>query len=418
MWISRKVIHKQQFWPCQSVARAPMFGFMNPFDLLDQLSRQGMSILSALHRLQRRSASSPGEIAARFGWDPAYCKRVLICAGRLLDTPDSRDLQAANDEAHRLGLSLDTLLCIDKRVRQINNVETHDQHRLAFTRKAGTVDFRELDRQMRETVAELNREAPPPNHVRARVSKRPDIRGLKYINISGPATKIDNLVAALTVRAAEVAKAHDDYTHDRCLGQALAERLIHGSPLPAGIVDEMRHQPALIITPEDLLEFSPRFAATSNGSVLRPEEFINALLANRGWALVYDDNHQPIDLYQLRRTRLATEPQRLAMIIDNPICSWPGCDRPAHSSQAHHLLAYKHGGETTMANLTMLCHTHNAWNDDNRQHINGHMIRDETTGHACWVPPDTTQPRRFNHARATALAGRAYADYKRRKPPD
>jgi hypothetical protein len=39
-------------------------------------------------------------------------------------------------------------------------------------------------------------------------------------------------------------------------------------------------------------------------------------------------------------------------------CRWPGCDRPASWSQAHHLVHWARGGPTELGNLVLLCHRH------------------------------------------------------------
>jgi hypothetical protein len=42
-------------------------------------------------------------------------------------------------------------------------------------------------------------------------------------------------------------------------------------------------------------------------------------------------------------------------------CVWPGCERPASMTIAHHLVHWAHGGKTDMHNLVLLCHRHH-WN--------------------------------------------------------
>lgn len=131
--------------------------------------------------------------------------------------------------------------------------------------------------------------------------------------------------------------------------------------------------------------------------------------------LVYDEHNTPTDLLPMHNPRLATEEQRIAMILDNPICAWPGCPRPAHAGQAHHLVARKNGGATTMENMVMTCKEHNAANDDDRQGLNGHLERDDGSGAVYRHPPSPHAPPEFNLAFPTALAGRAYSGYRQRE---
>ena len=39
-------------------------------------------------------------------------------------------------------------------------------------------------------------------------------------------------------------------------------------------------------------------------------------------------------------------------------CTWPGCDRPASWTEAHHLQHWAHEGETEKDNLVLVCHRH------------------------------------------------------------
>ncbi len=39
-------------------------------------------------------------------------------------------------------------------------------------------------------------------------------------------------------------------------------------------------------------------------------------------------------------------------------CRFPGCDRPASWTNAHHIVHWARGGTTDLANLVLLCHRH------------------------------------------------------------
>ena len=390
---------------------------MTALGILASLARRGMDILAELHANRPASRAERAELAGTLGMDPARLRLLLRVAEHFLspaDTePNTRARQRAADLAAQFGLSLDACVLIDRRCQQANNSELHDDLRLTFVEAAHNSSFEEIDAFTRETLTELNAGAAPPQHLRARYSRKGDIRGMKHLHISGPAAMLDNLLAPLTVRAAQIHTAHPDYTRDRCVGQAFEERLRYASHAhPVDKLDQMRYQPALIITAQDILDYSPRFAATTNGSPLPPDVFLNALLADTGWALLYDEHAAITDLFPIGNPRLATQEQRVAMLIDNPICAWPGCDRPAYSGQAHHLVAYKNGGPTSLENMTIVCREHNRLNDDDREGINGHLERMPLSGHVRWKPPDKTKPPEFNKSFVTSMSGRAYAAYR------
>ncbi len=77
-----------------------------------------------------------------------------------------------------------------------------------------------------------------------------------------------------------------------------------------------------------------------------------------------------------RAQRIVSPTLRKALIARDKHCVWPGCDRPATFTDAHHLLHWIHGGLTELDNLALLCYHHHhlvhegSWQlvktDDNR----------------------------------------------------
>ena len=53
----------------------------------------------------------------------------------------------------------------------------------------------------------------------------------------------------------------------------------------------------------------------------------------------------PVDLYN-------------ALVVRDQGCRWPGCDRPASWTDAHHVWEWEHGGPTAIDNLVLLCRRH------------------------------------------------------------
>lgn len=172
-----------------------------------------------------------------------------------------------------------------------------------------------------------------------------------------------------------------------------------------------RYVPAVLLSMDDFTHHRDRDYVATDGTILTPEQFAAAELEKIGYALVYDANAEPIDLFRIQR--MANSTQRTALAIDQILCAHPDCYRPAVTSQAHHLTAWKNGGETNLANLAALCAEHNAWNDDDREQVNGHAVRDAETGQVGWQPPDPNEPPRYNVRPAMALNGRAWAHSRR-----
>lgn len=61
-----------------------------------------------------------------------------------------------------------------------------------------------------------------------------------------------------------------------------------------------------------------------------------------------------------RAERLVTPALRDAVIARDRGCVFPGCDAPVSRCEAHHIVPWWSGGQTTLGNLVLLCHSHHA----------------------------------------------------------
>ncbi|MBT8166670.1 MAG: HNH endonuclease [Acidimicrobiia bacterium] len=59
-----------------------------------------------------------------------------------------------------------------------------------------------------------------------------------------------------------------------------------------------------------------------------------------------------------RTTRTVSGPTRRALVIRDGGCRFDGCGRPAAWCDAHHVVHWVDGGETTLDNLVLLCRSH------------------------------------------------------------
>lgn len=100
----------------------------------------------------------------------------------------------------------------------------------------------------------------------------------------------------------------------------------------------------------------------SDGATMTGAEVAQSLLAQDGYVVLLDPVKGPLKLY--RKQRAANEAQRLVMSFLHPTCVGPGCNKGAKYCQAHHVKAWKNGGETNILNLVPLCKFHNGRNDD------------------------------------------------------
>lgn len=65
---------------------------------------------------------------------------------------------------------------------------------------------------------------------------------------------------------------------------------------------------------------------------------------------------EPLDVG--RRTRTVPASIRRALVVRDGGCTWEGCERPARWCDAHHLVHWADGGDTSLDNLRLLCRHH------------------------------------------------------------
>lgn len=83
-----------------------------------------------------------------------------------------------------------------------------------------------------------------------------------------------------------------------------------------------------------------------------------------------------------RARRVVSSATRRALHARDAHCQWPGCERPASSTAAHHLVHWAVGGATDVSNLTLLCHRHH-W----MVHEGGWKLARAGDGRLCAIPP-------------------------------
>jgi len=86
-----------------------------------------------------------------------------------------------------------------------------------------------------------------------------------------------------------------------------------------------------------------------------------------------------------RSKRVVSEPARRALAARDGHCRWPGCERPASWTAAHHVVHWIHGGTSDLDNLILLCHRHH-WmvHEGNWQIVSG------DDGRMLTIPPTVT----------------------------
>ena len=86
-----------------------------------------------------------------------------------------------------------------------------------------------------------------------------------------------------------------------------------------------------------------------------------------------------------RALRVPSGAGRSALRVRDEGCVWPGCERPASWTNAHHVVHWAHGGATTLENMVLLCHRHH-WS----VHEGGWRLLRAEDGRALAIPPSQT----------------------------
>lgn len=125
----------------------------------------------------------------------------------------------------------------------------------------------------------------------------------------------------------------------------------------------------------------------TDGTTITGAEYLARYFANPAYGLeaaLFAPQVGAVNLY--RGARHANEKQRVLARAANPVCPVPDCRHGADSCEAHHIVAWQHGGQTNMNNLAMLCRYHNRTNDDDAHRRRRGRI-ENVRGAPTWVSP-------------------------------
>jgi hypothetical protein len=150
----------------------------------------------------------------------------------------------------------------------------------------------------------------------------------------------------------------DDRPLDRRQGDALVELSLHS--LDAGLVPQHASQrPHLQVTTtlETLQGLPGSPAADMEFSTPISTATVQRLACDASIArVVFGPESVVVDVG--RAVRVVSGAARRALNARDQHCQWPGCERTASRSAAHHFVHWIQGGATDLANLTLLCHRH------------------------------------------------------------
>jgi hypothetical protein len=169
--------------------------------------------------------------------------------------------------------------------------------------------------------------------------------------------------------------AHDDRNLERRQADALVELASGG---------EQKAHIQVTSSIETLLGLAGAPAAEMEFSLPISSSTVERLACDSSIARVLLDSQSTV-IDVGRTKRVVSEPARRALKARDGSCRWPGCERPASWSAAHHVVHWTHGGTTNLDNLILLCHRHH-W----MVHEGGWQIVRGDDGRILTIPPTVT----------------------------
>lgn len=300
------------------------------------------------------------------------------------------------------------LALINCKVGRLADAPLREEFRLELHRFAVDNGYTAIKQFANDQLEKRNGPNPARQHSLryARFSHHPDANGMRYLITSLP----DETMTAIEAKLVDKAKARksDTISMQQALADVLSDTLLGDFPVSPS---SRPLREGLIMIPADgWRHVGDQWLVSTDGAKIHASELADHLLADFGYAIVYDEMAEPVDLY--RTQRFANDKQRLILTADQLLCADPQCTRAAYRGQAHHIDAWKHGGNSNLKNLCLTCGPHNALNDDDHakgKHKNGHYVRDEHNGRIGWQPPDPTKPIRFNNHVLAQKSARSWA---------
>jgi len=95
---------------------------------------------------------------------------------------------------------------------------------------------------------------------------------------------------------------------------------------------------------------------------------LDRLLCDASFRALVTDGPRTVLAYN-RATPDIPPALRRAVQIRDRHCTFPGCDRPHHWCDQHHIVPRNRGGPTTAENLTLLCRFHHSTVHDGGWHL-------------------------------------------------
>jgi hypothetical protein len=166
---------------------------------------------------------------------------------------------------------------------------------------------------------------------------------------------------------------HDDRSREQRLADALVDLATRSQTTHLQVTSSVETLLGLMGSPAAEMEFSFPISAKA----------VERLACECSVTRILMQDSMVIDVGRSKRT--VEGPTRRALNARDGHCRWPGCERPAKWSSAHHVVHWIHGGGTELDNLVLLCHRHHRM-----VHEGGWQIVKSNDGQIMTIAPTIT----------------------------
>jgi len=225
-----------------------------------------------------------------------------------------------------------------------------------------------LGQARKQTIARFHdscyhaRHAADPKGCAADEAQGVEARSLEFSNgddgmvhVNGMLDKVGGAaVQAALEPLAQRSGKDDDRCRERRVADALIDVCMHA--LDNGVPSRRAHL-QVTTSLETLLGLSGAPAAEMDFSLLISAKAVERLACDcTVTRVLLGSGSTVIDVGRARR--VISGSQGKALRVRDRGCIWPGCDRPATWTSAHHVVHWINGGSTDLSNLVLLCYRH------------------------------------------------------------
>ena len=266
--------------------------------------------------------------------------------------------------------SVEQLAMIERRLKPITHEGTRWRLRLALLKASKR--YKSLERAAKELIPAVKK----PRKDSISFSKSVD--GKRVLRIIFDERFLADLEAALR-RGIDTSKP---------AGPQMLERFVallrDGDSVPTA-----SPTPLILVPLEDYVRIldgdgDETILGLTDGTTITGAECLQHLVGDTLQVALFHPEEGAVNLYTGQRH--ANWKQRILAKATSPVCLVPDCRHAADHCEVHHVVPWKHGGETNMNNLAMLCPYHNRTNDDDA-HIKKRGRVRFIGGMPVWVSP-------------------------------